>query len=81
MSVMPGPLRTLTPEPVSFLCMQVGEYLLQRLQAVKQLYPAVIGDVRGLGLMAGVEVVRDPLSRLPAPRLARWIKVRRSARV
>jgi adenosylmethionine-8-amino-7-oxononanoate aminotransferase len=43
-----------------------GEYLLQKLAALREL-PAV-GDVRGLGLMAGVELVADKTGRRPYPR-------------
>ncbi|MBI4714708.1 MAG: acetyl ornithine aminotransferase family protein, partial [Nitrospirae bacterium] len=42
-----------------------GEYLLSRLREMKALYP-VIGDVRGKGLMVGVEFVLDSETRAPA---------------
>ena len=50
---------------------------------LEQLLPSfpMLGDVRGQGLMLGVEVVRCPHSKAPAPRLAVWIKERAKVRV
>lgn len=42
-----------------------GGYLRNRLEGLQQRYE-VIGDVRGLGLLLGVELVRDRASRAPA---------------
>lgn len=36
-----------------------------------------LGDVRGLGLMLGIECVSDAATLSPAPKLACWLKVRR----
>lgn len=47
-------------------CARLGEYLFNRLESVSDL-PAV-GDVRGRGLLAGVEFVEDKVSRRPFPR-------------
>src|SRR5581483_7456783 len=46
-----------------------GERMLRRLRGLLDL-PAV-GDVRGLGLMAAVEIVRDRATRAPYPAAAR----------
>ena len=43
----------------------VGEYFIGRLRELKQRYP-VIGDVRGKGLMIGMELVKDPATKAPA---------------
>ena len=47
---------------------QMGAFLMDRLREWPRSFPAV-GDVRGLGLMIGVELVRDQASREPAPEL------------
>jgi 4-aminobutyrate aminotransferase-like enzyme len=44
----------------------VGGYLRDGLLALQRRYP-VIGDVRGEGLLLGVELVEDPEARAPAP--------------
>jgi 4-aminobutyrate aminotransferase len=46
----------------------VGELMLERLRGWKQTH-ALIGDVRGRGLMIGVELVKDKATREPAPAL------------
>jgi adenosylmethionine-8-amino-7-oxononanoate aminotransferase len=48
---------------------EVGEYLQRRLRGLGDL-PAV-GDTRGLGLMAAVEIVADRAGRTPYPRTER----------
>jgi 4-aminobutyrate aminotransferase len=43
----------------------VGEFMLERVQGWKKSHPAV-GDVRGRGLMIGIEIVKDKATREPA---------------
>jgi 4-aminobutyrate aminotransferase len=47
---------------------EVGGYLIERLRELQQGHP-VIGDVRGRGLMIGVELVEDRESKTRAPAL------------
>jgi 4-aminobutyrate aminotransferase/(S)-3-amino-2-methylpropionate transaminase len=48
---------------------RVGETVRGRMTAWQQRYPQ-IGEVRGLGAMLAVELVRDPATKEPAPELA-----------
>jgi 4-aminobutyrate aminotransferase len=47
---------------------RMGEYILGRLRQWPERFP-VVGDVRGLGLMIGIEIVRDQKTREKAPEL------------
>jgi 4-aminobutyrate aminotransferase len=42
-----------------------GEYVMKRLNELKEKYP-IIGDVRGKGLMIGVELIKDQAKKTPA---------------
>ena len=46
-------------------CRVVGGHLIRGLQRLQQRHP-IVGDVRGMGLMIGVELVRDRATREPA---------------
>lgn len=45
---------------------ETGAYLRQKLEELKQKF-TVIGDVRGMGLMQGIELVKDRETKEPAP--------------
>jgi 4-aminobutyrate aminotransferase len=51
---------------------EVGAYLRQGLEGLKEKYP-VIGDVRGLGLMQGLELVKDRSTKEPAPEAVAFV--------
>ncbi len=59
----------------------IGETLLDGLRGLQTEFD-VIGDVRGMGLFVGVELVEDPDTRAPATQIAGYIKNRmRDARI
>jgi 4-aminobutyrate aminotransferase len=47
---------------------RVGEFMLKRLRGWKDTHP-LVGDVRGRGLMIGIELVKDKATREPATAL------------
>jgi diaminobutyrate-2-oxoglutarate transaminase len=56
---------------------QMGQYLMEGLRQIAQRYP-VLGDVRGRGLMIGVEVIKPSVNARPGPQdgeLASKIKI------
>jgi 4-aminobutyrate aminotransferase len=46
----------------------VGDYFLHRLRAFAERFP-VVGEVRGKGLMIGIELVKDRTGKEPAKKL------------
>jgi adenosylmethionine-8-amino-7-oxononanoate aminotransferase len=58
-------LRILHEEQLIANAARVGAYLLERLRGL--LAHPLVGDVRGLGLMAGIEFVRDKATKEPFP--------------
>ncbi len=54
---------------------RMGEMLMSGLRALMAEF-GIIGDVRGRGLIIGVEIVEDKASKKPAPRLAQMISYR-----
>lgn len=44
---------------------ELGSYLMKRLRDLQDRY-SIIGDVRGLGLIIGIELVKDPKAKEPA---------------
>lgn len=67
-------LEVLEDEGLQYHAAHVGQYLMTELQKLTEEFPDIVGDVRGLGLFLGVEIVRDAHHKTPAPRAAKWIK-------
>lgn len=57
-------LEALEENEIQRNCSEVGTYFLQSLAKLREEYP-VVGDVRGKGLMIGVEMVQDRNTRVP----------------
>ncbi len=53
---------------------RVGEFMLERLRGWKQKHP-LVGDVRGRGLMIGIELVKDKATREPVTALRNRVEV------
>ncbi|MGI9107492.1 MAG: aspartate aminotransferase family protein [Pyrinomonadaceae bacterium] len=59
-------IRVIEEEDLRTNAARVGAYLRERLEELKERHP-VIGDVRGMGLMQGLELVKDRETKEPAP--------------
>lgn len=53
-------------------CNNMGAYFMDKLYALQKKYPVVIGDVRGVGLMIGIEMVNE--DKTPNEALTNHIK-------
>lgn len=62
-------------EKLSEQAQLTGAYLLHRLEELKKRFE-VIGQVRGKGLLLGVELVKDSVTREPAPEIAAMVAYR-----
>lgn len=65
-------LEVLEEEKLQDNALRVGNYLMDGLEKLKHDF-SIIGDVRGIGLFIGIELVRDRKSREPAPGYAAHI--------
>ncbi len=57
-------LEVIEKENLQANCLELGAYLLAGLEKLKKKH-RVIGDVRGKGLMLGIEFVKDPATKAP----------------
>src|SRR5262249_16014319 len=65
-------LDVIASEGLQANALATGNHLLAELQGLMRNYP-LVGDVRGLGLFVGVELVLDRATREPAPNHAAYI--------
>lgn len=65
-------LQVLHQEQLPQRALETGLYMQQQLRQLQQQYP-VIGDVRGMGLFLGVELVTDQHSKQPASAQMHWL--------
>ncbi len=68
-------LSILVEERMQERARRMGAYLKKGLKALQEKYEC-IGDVRGRGLLLGVEIVKDRASKVPAPELGAAISER-----
>jgi 4-aminobutyrate aminotransferase len=59
-------LRVIEEDDLKTNAQIVGAYLREKLEELRVKHP-LVGDVRGLGLMQGIELVKDRKSKEPAP--------------
>ena len=64
-------------EKLSRQSAEKGKYCIKRIREMKKTHP-IIGDVRGKGLMIGIELVKDKVKKVPA--IAEAKKVREKCR-
>ena len=75
MAVACAVLDVLEEENLQANAKSVGTYLLEKLRSLQEIHD-VIGDVRGEGLMVGVDFVKDRDTKEPASEQANAIKER-----
>ncbi|CAN5819143.1 aspartate aminotransferase family protein [soil metagenome] len=59
-------IKMIEDEDLRTNCKIVGDYLREKLDELKEKYQ-IIGDVRGMGLMQGIELVKNRETKEPAP--------------
>ncbi|HYC28177.1 MAG TPA: aminotransferase class III-fold pyridoxal phosphate-dependent enzyme, partial [Chitinophagaceae bacterium] len=52
---------------------EMGAYLMNKLNECREAHPA-IGEVRGAGLMIGIEYIKDPVTRAPDAEIVKKIR-------
>ncbi|XP_022209288.1 alanine--glyoxylate aminotransferase 2-like [Drosophila obscura] len=65
-------MRVIDQEGLQQNALQMGDYLLRECSHLKQEFEC-IGDVRGVGLFVGIELVKEREGRTPDTKSARWL--------
>ena len=73
MAIAEAVLTVIEEEDLQRRAVELGTYLMEELLSLKERYSS-IGDVRGVGLFIGIDVVKDKDSREPDKALAYKIK-------
>jgi ethanolamine-phosphate phospho-lyase len=71
-----GVFKVIEEEKLMLNAEKVGQYLLERLRELQSIHNWIIGDVRGVGLFAGIDLVRNNETRDPATKEAQFILYR-----
>jgi adenosylmethionine-8-amino-7-oxononanoate aminotransferase len=59
-------LKYITENKLVEKCAETGDYMKKRLEELQKDHP-IVGDVRGIGLMLGIELVKDKNTKEPFP--------------
>lgn len=59
-------MNTIDNEKMMENAKNVGDYLLSELKTLQEKFPDVIGDVRGVGLFVGIELIKETKTKTPA---------------
>ncbi|XP_055370955.1 alanine--glyoxylate aminotransferase 2-like [Condylostylus longicornis] len=65
-------MRVIDEEDLQQKAKETGKYLLKMCEQLKEEFE-IIGDVRGIGLFVGIELVTNRKNRQPATEYARWV--------
>jgi 4-aminobutyrate aminotransferase-like enzyme len=63
-----------------YLLVSCLRYLQASLRSLQSCFPQVIGDIRGIGLFVGLDIVACPIAKTPGPMFAAAIKEAAKAR-
>jgi 4-aminobutyrate aminotransferase-like enzyme len=71
-----GVFKVLEDEKLMVNAENVGQYMLERFRELQSVHKWIIGDVRGVGLFAGIDLVQNVETREPATTEAQFVLYR-----